>query len=232
MRQRPLVLAMSAWLAAAGCNAKVGSDPYGGLASDPCMEGNVRSTGQACVLPEQAISTDGQVEDWAGPAVIGLRGECHGACDVPLPVSLQMALHTSKSYGRALAVRIVLDGAAPQSDETVRYAVELRSMPAFAAPTVDTFSLSGQVRTYTKAASAVKYIGANLERPYAAAWTSDGLEAWVATALVGLRAGVSVTVRVDRQTAGQWRTVWAGQPSRGCWESDAIKQDPCDARAP
>lgn len=213
-------------LAASLVACHFGEGPNADIAGDPCLGGNARITGKACVLPAAPRDEQGTT-DWTTLARLSVDADCTGTCDFPRPIALQMAQRSSDAYGPGIELRVALDGPPPDPARGVRYLVDLTPLPAYPATTLDTIALGPGLVTYAKSGTVVDP-GTPAELPFRSQTIADGFVAWVSRAIVATRGGVRITTRVERREGDGWRTVLtASTPALACWDPSSLRVDPC-----
>src|SRR5437899_7250744 len=94
-------IALALLVTAPACSIDIGlgSDPYAGIADDPCQPGNVRETGMACVVPSWGVTIDGATKEWTSvPTLATPNGCASGTCEPALTVeNVQLARIVTKA---------------------------------------------------------------------------------------------------------------------------------------
>jgi len=204
-------------LALPACNAGLGD-------AVPCAPGHARGSG-GCVADTATIAIDGNVADWAALPVIPFAASCtHAPCDGLLAASLQLAIESCTDCHPALYLRVQLaGGAAPVSDPDVGYVVDIASTTERPVFETDEFVLSASTMQLTKNGYVVV-----AGSPPLAAYTADGYELAIPTAILPFRGAAIISAHAARGTTA----VTDAPAASACWTADPQRADPCAAEPP
>jgi hypothetical protein len=220
VRRAFILLAIAAL--APGCDLGIGSPPYKNLGADPCLPGNVRVGSGPCQIAIPSYDAAAAAPRWADVATIPVGSDCT-ACGTPVPVGIRAGLYpTSVDW---LVFRVFLaGGAAPSSDPTLRYVLELRAGPASRHRAVEAFVLGSTGSAWLKGGAAVT--GASDATP-GIDTRPDGFVVSLSRTALGFQRGATAQVRVERNDANGWEKVYESGAVGYCW--GVSEGDPCRA---
>ena len=207
----------------------IGSDPYAGIADDPCLPGNVRETSQACVVPSWGVTIDGATKEWASvPEVATPNGCASGACEPALVVErVQLARIVTMAPTYRFEFRVQLAAPPLTTDPDVSYVVQLESTYQRWRDDVDALVATSTGLRYQRNGLFVEP-PSNFVHGYNLAWTDDGFEGTINTDYVPFPDGAILTFGTKR--AGE--TVYKAPAMAACWADDDVASDPCSAIGP
>lgn len=207
----------------------IGSDPYAGIANDPCLAGNVRETSQACVVPSWGVKIDGATKEWAAvPEVPTPNGCASGACEPALVIEkVQLARIVTMVPNYRFEFRVQLAAPPLATDPDVSYVLQLESTYQRWRNDLDALVANADVLRYQRNGIFIEP-PSNFLHGYDFAWTDDGFEGTINTDYMPFPDGAVITFYTMR--AGQ--PVYMPQPMTACWADDDVASDPCSGIGP
>ena len=207
----------------------IGSDPYAGIADDPCQPGNLRETGEACVVPTWGVKIDGETKEWTSvPALATPNGCASGTCEPALVVDrVQLARIPTLAPDVRFEFRVQLAAPPLTTDPDVSYVVQLASTYQRWRDDLDALVASATGVRYQRNGIYIEP-PSNFTHGYNFAFTADGFEGTINSDYVPFPDGANITFYTMR--AGQ--TVYTPAPILACWTANDVASDPCSGVGP
>jgi len=174
------------------------------------------------------ISIDGSTNDWVDVAPVPVTASCATPpCDGLLPIAVTV-VSTGTDEASELFVRFDLSGGgeALRDEPTLRAVVRMAASPMRPATRgIDRLVLQTTTTLYEKNGFATT----GPDDIFAAAWTSDGLEAAVADSWLTFQGIAQLAIVIERQTGDTWSAIAMTEPMPVCWAYlDAATERACE----